>query len=127
MPHSTKLVPDVVLIASSLTYSACCSLAGTATTNPSGTASSQVLSLDIKAFRFNRRDISETTIYSMVENLNGRSVSARWMAIFHKARKYWLMLCRTPLLSVPVTSTKKYRKYESPLRNALISILSGVF
>ena len=127
MPHLTKLMPDVVLIALSLTYSACGGVVGTATTKPSGTASSPVLSLDIKTFRFNWCDISETTIYRLLENPNGSSVSARWVAIFHRARKHLIILCRSPLLSMPVTSTKKYRKYKSPLQNAFISNRSGVF
>ena len=127
MPHLTKLMPDVDHIALSLTYSACGGDGGTVTTNPSGTASSPVLSLDIKAFRFNWRDISETTIYRLLENPDTSSVSARWVAIFHRARKHWIMLCRSPLLSMPVTSTKKYKKYKSPLQNAFISNRSGVF
>ena len=127
MPHSTKLMPDVVLIALSLTYSACSSVGGIATTNPPGTTSSPLLSLDIKTFRFNWRDISETTIYRLLENPDGSSTSARWVAIFHRARKHWIMLCRSPLLSMPVTSTKKYRKYQSLLQNAFISNRSGVF
>jgi len=127
MPHLTKLMPDVVLIALSLTYSACGGVGGTATTKPSGTVSSPVLSLDIKTFRFNWCDISETTIYRLLENPNGSSVSARWVAIFHSARKHLIMLCRSPLLSMPVTSTKKYWEYKSPLQNAFISNRSGVF
>ena len=126
MSHSTKLMPDVVLIALSLTHSVCGGDGGT-TTNPPGTPSTPVLSFDIKSFRFTWRDISEATFYCLLENPDGSSVSVRWVAIFHRARKYWIMLCHSTPVSMPITSCKKYRKHKPPLQNAFNSKRSGVF
>jgi len=127
MSHSVKLMPDVVLIALSLTHSACGGGGGTVITNPPGTARSPALSFEIKPFRFTWYDISEATCYRLFENSDGSSVSARWVAIFHRARKHWIMLCCSTPVSMPVTSCKKYAKYKSPLQHAFISNRSGIF